>query len=187
VLRPLNPCPALRIVSGSLKGRRILAPKNLPARPTTDYAKESLFNILQNEVDWESTTVIDLFAGIGSISLEALSRGAKNVWSVDAHPATVKWLSRITQELHVNDRARIVRGDAMKWMKTFSGPADLIFADPPFDYSEYAALIKLVVEHPAFNQALFVLEHRKGLSFAEHPNFAEQRTYGEVSFTFLRS
>ncbi len=177
----------MRIVSGSLRGRRIMAPKNLPARPTTDYAKESLFNILHNEVDWASTTVIDLFAGIGSISLEALSRGAECVWSVDAHPATVKWLSRIMEELGVKDRSRIVRGDALRWMKAYSRKADLIFADPPFDYAEYEALIECVVGHPAFNEALFVLEHRKGLSFAEHPNFADQRTYGEVSFTFLRS
>ncbi|MEQ9188465.1 MAG: RsmD family RNA methyltransferase [Cryomorphaceae bacterium] len=176
----------MRIVSGTLRGRRIIAPNKLPARPTTDFAKESLFNILHHEISWPTTTVIDLFAGIGSITLEALSRGAECVWSIDSHAPTVRWLSGITKELRLEDRSRIVRGDALKWFRSYTGKAGLVFADPPYDFAYYAELIDAVTSHSTFNQGLFVLEHRKGLSFSEHPNFADQRTYGEVSFTFFR-
>jgi len=164
-----------------------MAPQNLPARPSTDYAKESLFNILQHEIQWPSTKMIDLFAGIGSISLEALSRGASYVWSVDQHPGTIKWLQRITHDLKVDDRPSIVRGEALRFIQSFRESVDLIFADPPYDYADYDSLIESVLTHDSFNDSLFVLEHRKTMSFQEHPNFVDERTYGEARFTFLRN
>jgi 16S rRNA (guanine966-N2)-methyltransferase len=130
--------------------------------------------------------MIDLFAGIGSISLEALSRGAQHVISVEMHGSTIAWLKKITYELGAGSRSEIVRSEAMKWLKQYTGTADFIFADPPYAYENYQELIDLVLHHPAFNHALFVLEHRKSTRFTEHPNFAEERTYGEVRFTYFK-
>lgn len=177
----------MRIVGGIFKGRRLQAPKNLPARPTTDYAKESLFNILQHEIDWNDTIMVDLYCGIGSISLEAISRGAKEVYAVDRHFNTIKWLKKTSEELEVADKFHPVKSDAMSWLKSYEGPLSFVFADPPYDYERYEDLIDTVCSKPFINQGLFVLEHRKGSSFKEHPNFAEERTYGEVRFTFFRS
>lgn len=176
----------MRIISGKFKGRRLIAPKSIPARPTTDYAKESLFNILNNELDWPNTTMLDLFSGIGSISVEAASRGAKEVTSVDINHNALRWMSQLKSELSISNLIA-VRADALKWIGKTDKRFDLVFADPPYEYDQYDQLISGVIENAMMNEGLFILEHRQNISFEEHANFAEDRKYGEVKFTFFRN
>lgn len=176
----------MRIIGGTFKGRRFQAPKQIPARPTTDYARESLFNVLGTRIDWHETSFLDLFAGIGTITFEAISRGAKDVTSVDKHFAATKWIQSVAATLGVGNLQVITR-DASQFLNSLPSAHqfNLIFADPPFDFNGYEALIELCIKHSTVNRALFILEHRKDKSFKEHPNFAEERTYGEVRFTFF--
>lgn len=128
--------------------------------------------------------MLDLFAGIGSMSLEAGSRGAKRVLSIDLHHQAVKWISRAAKELGL-DQVQAFRADALKWLERNEDRYDLVFADPPYDFAHYDALIKQVMQSALETEGLFILEHRKSGSFSEHPNFAFDRTYGEVRFTFF--
>jgi 16S rRNA (guanine966-N2)-methyltransferase len=175
----------LRIIGGKLKGKRLLAPTSIPARPTTDYAKESLFNILNNRISWSETNMLDLFAGIGSISLEAASRGALSVTCLDQNFHSIKWLENCKQSLKLT-QVTTIKSEAFKWLKTNTEKKfDLIFADPPFDFPNYDDLIILSLEKRVSSESIFILEHRQSVSFAEHTNFAEERSYGEVRFTFF--
>lgn len=176
----------MRIIGGTFKGRRFQAPKQIPARPTTDYARESLFNILSNQFHWQDTSLLDLFAGIGTITLEAISRGAAHATSVDNHTAATKWIISASHTLGVKN-VSVVTKDVLIFLKTLTSDHqyNLIFADPPFNYTAYDTLIDMVLTKTTVNGALFILEHRKDKSFKEHPNFAEERTYGEVRFTFF--
>ena len=175
----------MRIVGGSLKGRRFTAPKQIPARPTTDFAKESLFNILSHQVSWPETDVLDLFAGIGSISLECISRGAQRVTSVDISFHAIKWFQRLQKELQLSNW-HIAKGDVFKWLSSNTAQYDLIFADPPYDVEYYESLIDGITKEKLKEDGIFVLEHRKSDDFSHHPLFVEDRKYGEVKFSFFR-
>ncbi len=175
----------MRIVGGTYRGRRFSAPNNIPARPTTDYAKESLFNILSNRIDFDEVKVLDLCAGIGSISFEFVSRGVEDITSVDIDYRSVKWLQKLRSVFSI-DNWKIEKSDVHKWLIKNQENFDLIFADPPFDFESYVELIEKAFEKLS-NKGLLVVEHRKNLSFKEHPNFAENRTYGEVSFSFFQT
>jgi 16S rRNA (guanine966-N2)-methyltransferase len=176
----------LRIVGGKFKGRRLLAPSSIPARPTTDYAKEALFNILQNQMEWEECEMLDLFSGIGSISLEAISRGAKSVTSIDKHPKAIHWLKNVTNALSISNLI-FQREDAFKWLNKNEKQFDLVFADPPYEFAQYDELIEVVLNRALKADANFILEHRQSGSFVKHSNFVEDRTYGEVRFSFFRN
>ena len=176
----------MRIISGKFKSRRLTAPKSIPARPTTDYAKESLFNILNHEVSWPETNMLDLFAGIGGISIEAISRGAASVTSVDINYHSISWLSKINKDLQITN-LKALKADAISWLGKNETQFDLVFADPPYDYEHYDLLISNVLEKALMNEGLFILEHRRNISFEEHANFVEDRKYGEVKFTFFRN
>lgn len=176
----------MRIISGKFKGRRLTAPKSIPARPTTDYAKESLFNILSNEISWEETAMLDLFAGIGGISIEAISRGAKSVLSVDNNYHSIRWISQMSTDLRVSN-LQAVKAEVQSWLNKTEHQFDLVFADPPYEYEHYQRLITSVLEKTMMNEGLFILEHRQNISFEEHANFVEDRKYGEVKFTFFRN
>lgn len=176
----------MRIIAGSLKGRRLWAPASIPARPTTDYARESLFNILNHEIDWSETDFLDLFAGIGGISLEAASRGARNVVAVDLSYHSVRWINQCAQQFGLA-QLRAQKADALVWLKKNTAHFDLVFADPPYTFEQYPALIDSVLKSTLPTGNLFILEHRQSKSFAEHPNFAFDRTYGEVRFSFFRN
>ena len=124
----------MRIVSGKYKSRRINAPKNLPTRPTTDIAKEALFNVLNNNYYFEDISVLDLFAGIGSISLEFASRGTEHIISVDNHYACVKFIEATAKDLDAE--ITVIKSDAFKFIEKSSLKVDVIFADPPYDLSD---------------------------------------------------
>lgn len=175
----------MRIVGGALKGRRLRAPSSIPARPTTDYAKESLFNILHHQLDWTETDLLDLFAGIGSISFEAASRGARQVVAVDLHHASIRWIQKTASELQL-DQLTAIRSDALKWLEHGSRTFELVFADPPYEFAHYTELITHVLNTALTPKGLFILEHRQSGSFEEHPNFVSDRTYGEVRFSFFK-
>ncbi len=173
----------MRIIRGKYKGRRFAAPKKLPVRPTTDYAKEALFNILENQYDWNETRFLDLFTGIGSISLEAASRGAQRVTAVDRHGPNLYWI-RQQLELIGEKNVDLVRNDAIEFVKRSELNYEIVFADPPYAYDRYDALIEAITEKLQ-QSTVFILEHRKGLHFSEHPNFVDEKNYGEVAFSFF--
>lgn len=175
----------MRIVGGTLKGRRFNAPKNIPARPTTDFAKEALFNILHHQTDWTYCNFLDLFSGIGSISLEAASRGAKSVTSVDNHFGATRWLKQISDQLELK-QINPTKADAIQFLEKQTPHYELVFADPPYEYDAYERLITIALSNAVIKDGMFILEHRQSIGFEEHPNFAQNRSYGEVSFTFFK-
>lgn len=182
----------MRIVSGQYGGRRFEAPKNMQARPTTDLAKESLFNILQNRTDLEGIKALDLFGGTGSISFELLSRGASQVTCVEMGHVQQQFIRRVADELHIGREFNLVRGDVFKFLKSQitlcgeQGLYDLIFADPPYALPELDTLPGLVLNNNLLRpEGLFILEHGKDQNFAEVPGFREMRVYGAVHFSFF--
>jgi 16S rRNA (guanine(966)-N(2))-methyltransferase RsmD len=175
----------MRIVSGVLKGRRIQAPSNLPVRPTTDFAKESLFNVLNNRVDFDELNVLDLFAGIGSMSYEFASRGAKSVLAIETNSKCVDFIKQTTQRLCI-ENLHIVRADVFAYIAKTRQTFDLIFADPPYDLSTIKLLPSLIFEYKLLNpNGLFILEHSERYDFSSVPKFLELRKYGKVHFSFV--
>jgi 16S rRNA (guanine966-N2)-methyltransferase len=179
----------MRIISGTLKGRRITAPNNLPVRPTTDFAKEALFNILNNEWYFDEITVLDLFSGIGSISLEFASRGAKKVTSVDNYYGCIKFLDETAKQLNLEDTITTVKSDVLKFLdKKPTKSYDIIFADPPYDLdpNDYNKIIEFILTNKWLDEGgNFVLEHPASISFTEHPNCVQHKKYGNVHFSFF--
>ena len=177
----------MRITGGEFNRRRFHIPKTFNARPTTDFAKENLFNILTNQIDFDSgIKALDLFAGTGSISAELLSRGCDLVISVEFQKSHVDFIRKVMQELKVENNI-LIKGDAIQFIKRTHEKFDFIFADPPYDFDQLNVIPDLV-----FNQeilapnGLFVLEHGKKHNFDDHPNFKEKRVYGSVNFTFFK-
>jgi 16S rRNA (guanine(966)-N(2))-methyltransferase RsmD len=177
----------MRIVSGSLKGRRIQAPAHLPVRPTTDFAKESLFNILNNRVDFDDLNVLDLFAGIGSVSCEFASRGVKSVLAIDNNPKCADFIKKTTEHLHINN-IHIMRTDVFAYIAKTRQTFDLIFADPPYDLSTIKLLPTLIFDHNLLSpKGCFILEHSAKYDFSSVLQFFELRKYGKVHFSFFTS
>lgn len=175
----------MRIIAGELRGRRLHPPTNLPVRPTTDLARESLFNILRNKVDFEEISVLDLFTGTGSISFEFISRGVKQAMSVDADQRCIDFIKQAAKEFEI-DNLFAMRSDAFIFLGRSQMSFDLVFADPPYDLRQFDIIPDLVLKSFVKPGGLFVLEHAKEHSFKEHPLFVEQRNYGKVNFTFFK-
>ncbi len=162
-----------------------MAPKQLPVRPTTDMAKESLFNIAQNFLDWHDTRALDLFSGTGNISFEMASRGCHQILAVDMHPGCVKFIKATAENLAF-DGIQVIREDALKFVKSNWQGFDFIFADPPYDYGHYEDLVDAVLNGSNLNEnGLFILEHSREVSFDEHPHCFDQRKYGNVNFSIF--
>ena len=177
----------MRIVSGHLKGRRIIAPKKLPVRPTTDMAKEGLFNILNNRIRFQDIEVIDLFAGIGSISFEFISRGTKRVTAVDANFDCIKFLTKTTEELDLE--LNIIKSDVFDFLEKTPLKADLIFADPPYDLplERFQSIEESVRERSLLKEdEILIIEHSKHTSLEHINTFSEQRRYGNSVFSFFQ-
>lgn len=176
----------MRIISGEFKGRRFQAPDTLPARPTTDAAKESLFNILGNHLEWEDLDVLDLFAGIGSISLEFVSRGARNVHAVDSYAGCTKFIQSMAQKFGM-DNLQVFKQDAFEYLKRCRFSYNLIFADPPYQLPNIAAIPDIVLNADCLVQdGFFILEHSDKYHFDADPRCIEERRYGKVHFSFFR-
>lgn len=175
----------MRIVSGKYKSRRIQVPPNLKARPTTDFAKENLFNILNNRIDWEETTALDLFSGTGSIALELVSRGCPYVVSVEQNQNHFNFICHAQEKLGAKELFP-VRADAFKYLQSLKQPFDFIFADPPYDLTGIDLLPAVIFERKLLKpDGLFVLEHSRKFNFSQLPYFEEERAYGSVHFSFF--
>ena len=176
----------MRIISGQLKGRAINPPRNLRARPTTDFAKENLFNVLQNLVEFEECDVLDLFAGTGSISYEFVSRGVKSVTSVEINAVHHNFIRRTAQELGIKN-LYAVKANAFLYLKSCTKQFDLIFSDAPYDLEQSEVIIPLVLESDLLAEGgIFIFEHSKEKNFSEHPFFWQLRSYGSVQFSFFK-
>lgn len=176
----------MRIISGKHKGKRLIAPSKLPVRPTTDFAKEALFNILNNQFYFDQLTVIDLFAGTGNISFEFASRAAKQIYAVDAHYGCVKYISKITEELDYPITA--VKSDAYSYLEKTLLKADIIFADPPYDFTKenFAKIPELVKKRELLIQeGSLIIEHSKHTDLSDLDGFIEDRKYGGSIFSFF--
>ncbi len=175
----------MRIISGTHRGRALHPPQGLPVRPTTDMAKESLFNILNNYIDFEAVKVLDLFAGTGNISLEFASRNAVAVLSVDLNSRCIDYISKMASDLDFRNLSAI-RTNVFTFLARSAGNYDVIFADPPYDLDGREKIPGLVFENNCLaDEGWFVMEHDKSISFKDHPYFASERRYGKVHFTFF--
>lgn len=176
----------MRIISGKYKSRRIAVPANLKARPTTDFAKEGLFNVLNNLVDWEETSALDLFSGTGSIAFELISRGCPHVVSVEQCPTHFRFICLAQEKLEAKELFPI-KADVFKYLKSTRQRFDLVFADPPYDLKEASTIPGLVIEKKLVKEGgLFIMEHSKHLNFSLLPHFKEERKYGNVHFSFFQ-
>ena len=177
----------MRIVSGSHRSRRITPPNGLPVRPTTDLAKESLFNILNNRIDFGEISVLDLFSGTGNISYEFASRGAREILSVEFNPKCSAFIEKSIEALGFN-MMKVVRTNVFTLLPISSRQFDLIFADPPFESEDIDKLPDLIFSNKLLApEGWLVIEHPRNVKFQNHPNFTEQRQYGKVNFTFFRN
>jgi 16S rRNA (guanine(966)-N(2))-methyltransferase RsmD len=175
----------VRIISGIFRGKQIHPPGNFKARPTTDFAKESLFNILIHQFSIEDTDVLDLFSGTGSISYEFASRGARSVVSLEMAPRHFKFIQDTCRAIGM-DQVSVIRADAFRYLKRPTQSFDIIFADPPFDHPGLPELPDLIFGTEILvNEGLFILEHPGKYSFTAHPHFLQHRKYGGVNFTFF--
>ncbi|MEO6521095.1 MAG: 16S rRNA (guanine(966)-N(2))-methyltransferase RsmD [Mucilaginibacter sp.] len=177
----------MRIIGGKLKGLRLNTPKNLPVRPTTDLAKEALFNILNNQIEFDELKVLDLFSGTGNISLEFASRGASEVVSVDRSVQCINYL-KDTSRQHRLETIKTFKADVFKYLEMETEQYDLIFADPPYDLNRIPEIPKIVFEKQLLNaDGLLIVEHQSMQNLSQHPNFVEQRKYGHSSFSFFKN
>jgi 16S rRNA (guanine966-N2)-methyltransferase len=177
----------MRIIGGDLKGRLFKPGKNFKARPTTDFARENLFNILSNRIDFEETKVLDLFAGTGSISFEFASRGCNSVTCIEIDHVHYAFISSVTRQLQLEKIVHLLRYDVLKFIPRCTEKYDLIFADPPYQMKTLKDIPDLILKYQLLNpDGFFILEHGKNDNFASHPNLFEQRIYGSVHFSFFQ-
>ena len=176
----------MRIVSGSLKGRRFSPPSNFKARPTTDFAKENIFNVLNNIVDFTSVKVLDLFSGTGSISFEFASRGCEDVTSVEKDFKHYRFIQKVIDELGLRNSIHVIKGDAFKYVEKTNAKFDIIFADPPYDLKDAERLPELVMGSDILNEGgIFIFEHSDKKDYSGLPGVKEVRKYGKVNFTIF--
>lgn len=179
-----------RIISGTWKGKKISAPKNFEVRPTTDFAKEALFSIIEHRFDLRNSSILDLFAGIGSITLELASRNCQDITAVEMNPKHAAFISVTAKELEMDSQINIQRGNVFEWLKKEKNQGknfDIIFADPPFDLPEkdYNELISLILENGILKEnGIFILEHQSRMKF-QNPLIKDTRKYGNISFSFF--
>ena len=176
----------MRIITGKYKARHFDVPRTFKARPTTDFAKENIFNVINAYVDWEETTALDLFAGTGSISLELLSRGCQQVISVEKDRDHARFISQCMEKLSTDEHI-LIKGDVFRFLKSCHQKFDLIFADPPYALPELETIPDLIFQYDLLKEdGLLVFEHGKNNDFSTHPHFIEHRSYGSVNFTLFR-
>jgi len=168
-----------------MKGR--ILPKNskLKARPTTDKAKESLFNILNFQIDYQETKVLDLFSGTGNISFEFISRGVKDITAVELRYDHFKHIKKINQELGTN--LKVIKTNVFKYLKHTTETFDFVFADPPFDMEDFETVLSAIITSNILREGgTLVIEHGPRKDFSKSPYFSEIRTYGKVNFSFFQ-
>ena len=182
----------MRIITGKYKGRHFDIPRTFKARPTTDFAKENIFNVLLRYVDFDGATALDLFSGTGSITLELLSRGCSQVVSIEADRDHHRFIQQCVQKLAGNSKGQdacsvqCIRADVFRYVKSCRMQFDFIFADPPYALEQLSALPDLILSKGILAEdGVFVLEHGKDHDFSQHSHFVEHRQYGSVNFSLF--
>jgi len=177
----------MRIVGGSHRGRRFNPPKFFKARPTTDFAKESLFNLIDNRIDLQGKKVLDLFSGTGNISYEFISRGCDYVMAVDISSKYLSFVEKTAKILEPDKKIlRTYKGNAFSILKKMDLDYDVIFADPPYDNSNLETLPDLIFANDSLKKdCIVIIEHSPQNDFSKHPRFQEKRNYGKVNFSFF--
>lgn len=177
----------MRIIGGKYKGRIFKPAKKFSARPTTDIAREGLFNILETRINFTGKTVLDLFSGTGNIGLEFISRGCEKATFVEKDFGHHKFILEVIKSLNI-DNSIVVKSDVFRFLFKYQGKFDIIFADPPFDLLQFKLVPEAVFNGNVLNKnGIFILEHSKEYNFSQHPNFTELRNYGKVNFSFFKS
>lgn len=175
----------MRIISGTLKGKRFYPPKNIPARPTTDFAKEALFNILNNLIDFSEVSFLDLFAGTGSLDMEMFSRGCTDITSVDMSKISLGFIKKMSDEVKIPNH-KIIFGDAIHFAKNCTQQYDLIFAGPPYALEVIDEIPNIILDKKLLKEdGIFILETSPKHDFTEHPNLFDVRNYGQTHFWFF--
>lgn len=179
----------MRIIGGEFKGRRFNPPaKNWPTRPTTDFSKEGLFNILTNYFDFSEMKVLDLFGGTGNHSYEFISRGCRDVTYVDKFPACVAFVKKTAATLGIEDYINIIKIDVFQFIKTSGSQYDYIFAGPPYGLPTLDSIPDRIFEQNLLKpEGWLVLEHNPNHDFKAHPNYWQERNYGKTIFSFFRT
>lgn len=176
----------MRIISGKFRGRHLRLPGNMNVRPTTDFAKESLFNIINNNFDFEDIKVLDLFAGTGSISFEFASRGSFYVRAIEMNKKNASFIIQTAEQLKL-DGFRCINTDAFRFLKATTEKYDIIFADPPYDMNGFEKIPELVFANKLLDkEGWLIVEHSAKTVLNSHPNFFEKRNYGHVNFSFFK-
>ena len=177
----------MRIITGKYKGRHFDIPRSFKARPTTDFAKENIFNVLTGYIDLEGTEALDLFSGTGSITLELLSRGCAHVTSIELDRDHHRFICDCLKKLNTEDCLPL-RADTFRFIKSCRQQFDFIFADPPYALKELPQIPDLIFERQLLKEdGLFVFEHGKDNDFSQHPHFMEHRQYGSVNFSIFKA
>ncbi|MBO5613904.1 MAG: RsmD family RNA methyltransferase [Prevotella sp.] len=174
----------MRIITGLYKGRHFDIPRTFKARPTTDFAKENIFNVMTGYIDFDGVSALDLFAGTGSISLELLSRGCGEVVSVEMDRDHARFIQQCVDKLSTLNHT-LIKGDAFRFMKSCKKQFNFIFADPPYALPKLEAIPDLAL--PLLKEGgIMVFEHGKQNDFSQHPRYVEHRSYGSVNFTIFK-
>ena len=177
----------MRIITGKYKGRHFDIPRTFKARPTTDFAKENIFNVLVQYIDFEGAQALDLFSGTGSISLELLSRGCSQVVSVELDRDHHRFIQECVKKLGATNMIPI-RGDVFRYLKSCKQQYDFIFADPPYALKELPQIPDLIFEKQLLKaDGIFVFEHGKDYDLSQHPHFVEHRSYGSANFSLFKA
>jgi len=175
----------MRIIGGKYRGRTIIPPSNFRARPTTDFAKEALFNILNNSFNFENIDVLDLFSGTGNISYEFCSRDVKSLVAIESNYASSAYIDK-QLKLMGFEQAKVIKSDVFRYLKTTKQKFDLIFADPPYDMENIEDIYKSVFENNLLSDTSFlIIEHSSKNNFSDFPHFLMQKKYGSVHFSFF--
>lgn len=175
----------MRIIRGKYGRRRFDVPTNITARPTTDFARENIFNVLDNYVDYEGMTALDLFSGTGAVSFEFLSRGCASVTSVEKASLQQRFISRVVAELGAEGHS-LVRGDALRFISSATTAYDIIFADPPYDMDGFGDIPDKILNSALVKPGtVFIMEHSRKYDFSHLPGFVEHRAYGSVNFSIF--
>ncbi len=179
----------MRVIAGKYRGRHFEVPRTFKARPTTDFAKENLFNVLRSYIDFEDVEplALDLFAGTGSITLELLSRGCRHVTAVELDSQHIAFIRQFLRQLQAEEDVTLLRTDVLRFLRKAPGAYDFIFADPPYTLPELGQLPDVILNSTLLSpDGLFVLEHGKSYDFSNHARFLSHRSYGSVNFSFFR-
>ncbi len=175
----------MRIIRGKYGRRRFSVPTNISARPTTDFARENIFNVIDNMIDLEGCDALDLFAGTGAISFEFLSRECRSVTAVEKAATQFRFIKTVAQQLNVNN-LNLVKGDVFKFVETCDRKFDIIFADPPYDLPNFGEVPGLILGSDMLKEGtIVIIEHSKAYDFSSLPHFMEHRAYGSVNFSIF--